>query len=356
MDKVRVVFVTPFTSGGGACRNMFNIIEQLGQDYDTTLVVTGKDELPNEYSGLISTTIIGKSSVTGSYKKLSQILKRIKPDYIFATTLNTGLICALINRTHLLRSKVISRCTVTPSEIYQITLKNKLLQFVLKIAGGMIDQIISQTEFMKKDLTEYYGFAPDKIKTIRNIVNLNHIKVQASQGKASEFISDSINILSVGALYSVKGYDILIDSIAPLIKKNPKIHLYIIGEERYEQGYKSSLKYQIENYGLTDNILLLGPRENPFPYYKAADLFVLSSRKEGYPNVVLEALSLNTPVIATNVVDFSDVIINGVNGFIVDKDSINSMRWGLESALSSLDKLSKNKITIDNFDFKTLFV
>jgi glycosyltransferase involved in cell wall biosynthesis len=233
-------------------------------------------------------------------------------------------------------------------------LKNKLLRAALQIGGRLIDIVIAQTEFMRKDIINYYKLPASKIRTIRNIVDINHIKSQSEYGSAPELQCTNYNILSVGALYSVKGFDILIEAISPIIKEMSSVHLYIIGTERYESGYCQVLQEQINNLGLCNNVHLLGQKSNPFPYFKAANLFVLSSRKEGYPNVVLEALALNTPVVATNVVDFSNVIKDGVNGYVVQKNSVDSLRTGIRKAIQERDYL-KPQDTIDNFDFKKLF-
>lgn len=353
MNKIRVLFVSPFTSGGGACRNMFNIISQLDSNYIKKLIVTGDEGLPHEYYGLIETESLGKTSVTGAFWPIYKSIKRFNPKYIFTTTLNTGLVCALIVKLFGLKSHVIARCTVTPSEIYHHSLKNKLLNKALKIGGNLINTIIAQTEYMRNDLMSYYGFNSDKVITIRNIVDFNHIQRQAELGTAQELNPSHYNIIAVGALYSVKGFDLLIESVSPLIQKDNRIHLYIIGEERYETNYKSYLQKLIESKGLESNISLLGQRTNPFPYYKAANLFVLSSLKEGYPNVVLEALSLQTPVVATDVVDFKDVIFDGVNGYIVKKNSVESLKEGIKKSLTLRNESIQAP---QNFDFKNIFV
>lgn len=353
-NKIKVLFVSPFTQGGGACRNMFNIINQLDDNYTAQLIVTGDDTLPDEYKGLIKSQSLNRPSVTGAFGPLSKTIKSFGPDYIFSTTLNTGLLCAMIVKLNGIRCKTIARCTVTPSEIYHHTLKNKLLRKALQVGGRLIDVVIAQTEFMRNDLIDHYKLPSNKVKTIRNIVDIKHVIAQSEIGKADEFQEHNYNVLAVGALYSVKGFDLLIEAIAPIIREMPKVHLYIIGNERYEDGYRKILQDLIDNLGVGENIHLIGHKDNPFPYYKAADLFVLSSRKEGYPNVVLESIALNTPVVATDVVDFTDIIIDGVNGFIVKKHSIESLRNGIRKAIEAKGCLCAES-TLKNYDFKNLF-
>ena len=138
-----------------------------------------------------------------------------------------------------------------------------------------------------------------------------------------------------------------------MVKHNIATRLFILGDERYETGYKAQLLNMIKDNQLTNHVFLLGHQSNPYPYYKNADLFVLSSRKEGFPNVVLEALYYGIPVVATNCVDFSEVINNGVNGYIVPKDSVNDLSEGIIMAIDHLKKTTTNKIV--NYNYEQIF-
>ena len=80
----------------------------------------------------------------------------------------------------------------------------------------------------------------------------------------------------------------------------------------------------------------------------------MSSRKEGFPNVVLEALYLNTPVVATNCVDFSEVIIEGENGYIVEKENVNSLAEGICKSMDSLTQ--STKFSLENFNYEKIFL
>lgn len=97
----------------------------------------------------------------------------------------------------------------------------------------------------------------------------------------------------------------------------------------------------------------MGHKPNPYPYIKASDLFIMSSRTEGFPNVVLEALTLGIPVVASNCVDFKGIIYEGINGYVVEKNNIESLRIGLKKALTTSFDMSA--ICINNFNYNTLF-
>jgi len=93
-----------------------------------------------------------------------------------------------------------------------------------------------------------------------------------------------------------KGFDVLLDAMPAVVARIPSACLWVLGEGPLE----SELKQQAERLRLKQSVRFSGFQENPWPYFKHADLIVLSSRYEGLPNVVLESLALGTPVVATD--------------------------------------------------------
>ncbi len=115
-----------------------------------------------------------------------------------------------------------------------------------------------------------------------------------------------------------KGFEFLLRSFHNVIKKNQRFILHILGEDDNNGLYKLELISLSKTLGIADNVIFYGFINNPFPYYKYADLFVLSSKWEGLPNVILEALFLQTPVVVTDCIQyFHEILAEGENGFIV---------------------------------------
>lgn len=352
-SKVRVLFATASTTGGGAERMLFNIIHSLDNDHDARLFITSSETVPATYAEEVVSINANKQHAVSAFWQLIREIKDFKPHHVFTTSSNVGYLLVLAKK--LLRAdfKVYIRCAVTPSEIYHTDLKSRLLHRLICLTYNSSDMIIAQTEFMRDDLIRSYKINPDKVTTIRNIIDKDFVLGQSELFEPAELNSSNINIIGVGALYSVKGFDLLIDALVPVIQHNRNIHLFILGEERYESGYRVFLDNKINENGMEENIHLLGQKSNPYPYFKAADLFVMSSRKEGFPNVVLEALMLGAPVVASDCVDFTGIIYEGINGYIVKKNSSDSLREGIEKALETSFDLSKSKI--DNYDYNQLF-
>lgn len=353
-DKIRVLFVSASTKGGGAERMLFNIIHLLDKNrIIRRLFVTSDEQIPPIYANEITVINANKKHAVDAFTHLLIELYRFRPHYVFTTSSNIGYMLVIAKKLLFANYGIYIRCAVSPSEIYQNDIKTRFLNQIIKMTYNSADLIIAQTDFMRNDLIHTYNITPKKVRTIRNIVNIDFVTKQSQISFPIELNLNNYNIVAAGALYSVKGFDLLIDAIAPLIVGSYR-HLYILGEERYESGYKAFLQKRIEEKGLLPNIHLIGHKDNPYPYFKKADLLVLSSRKEGYPNVVLEALALGTPVVATDVVDWNGVIKEGRNGYVAMKENINSLRSMLQKAFNTKFELEPDKL--ENFNYNELFL
>lgn len=131
------------------------------------------------------------------------------------------------------------------------------------------------------------------------------------------FNNNCIKLVSVGRLSPEKRFIKLIENFHVISKSVDKdIILYIIGDG----PERLLIESKIREYGLTDNVILLGRQENPYQFIKSADIFLQPSIKEGYCLTVYEAYFLNKFIIAFNIADVNDIIKNGVNGFICEND------------------------------------
>lgn len=352
--SVKILFVSASTRGGGAERMLFNIIRSLSPEYEIRLLITSKEKISSNIKLNISVENLNKEHASMAFYSIYKVVKSFKPDYMFTTSSSIGYMliwCKLLSR---VSAKIFIRVAVPPSEIVTKSVKNTLLKYVFKLFYCKCDNLIAQTEYMKNDVVQNYHVDESKVLVIRNIVDKNFLDEQSDVFIPSEFDNDDYNIVASGALYSVKGFDLLIQSIVPIVHEHKNVHLWILGQERYEVGYKKYLQNLIITKKLSDNVHLLGYRSNPYPYYKCANLLVMSSRHEGFPNVVMEALYLKTPVVVTNCVDWGGIVNEGLNGFVVEKNSIQALTVGINKAISVC--FIPQFYEIQNFDYNTLFV
>jgi glycosyltransferase involved in cell wall biosynthesis len=138
-------------------------------------------------------------------------------------------------------------------------------------------------------------------------------------------------VVSAGSLIESKGHHLLIAAVAELARSFPKLRLYIIGEG----AYRSRLEQLVRETRLQDRVFLFGtrPNEELNLWFSAADLSGLMSSREGWPNVVSEALACGTPVLATRAGGIPEIISSPELGMLVERN-VQSITVGLERAIT----------------------
>ena len=138
---------------------------------------------------------------------------------------------------------------------------------------------------------------------------------------------------AVGRLSEEKGFDLLIRATHRLVQSGHDLEVWIAGEG--DAG--PSLRSLAAELGIADRVRLLGYLSDTRPIYEAMDLFALSSLREGLPNVVLEAMAMEVPVVATRVAGLPRLIRDGETGVLVDPGSVDALTAGLARLLGDAD-------------------
>lgn len=180
------------------------------------------------------------------------------------------------------------------------------------------DNIVSISDDVTRAFLSTFPSLENKIVKIENILSKDFIEEQADLFNVkNEMTDDSVKLLSIGRFCEAKNFD-NIPEIASIIKsKNIDFKWYIIGYGADENLIKS----KIAQYNMEDTVIILGKRENPYPYIKACDIYVQPSRYEGKCVAVREAQILKKPVIITDYPSANSQITNGFDGVIVPMDN-----------------------------------
>ena len=312
MNKKRILFFLPFMNGGGAERVILTLLTHLSRDKYEPILVMMKNE--GRYLSLIPKDIevidLKASQARYAIFKIIKIIREKKPDTVFTTLAYLNLIIAMM------RPFFSSDITFIARESNTVSVRNKrekyprLFDWLYKKVYKNFDVIVTQAKFMRDDLVNNYGIDKSKMMIIYNPVDTQNIEIKSMQNETVN-LPDKYNLLAVGKLGYQKGFDILLPIMTRL---DDSYHLTILGEG----SDKAKLETQIKELGLQSRVSLLGFCDNPYAYMKQADLFVLSSRYEGLPNVVLEANSSGTPVVAFDSAGGTGEIVHeGKNGFLV---------------------------------------
>lgn len=179
------------------------------------------------------------------------------------------------------------------------------------------DNIVSISDDVTRAFLSTFPSLENKIVKIENILSKDFIEEQADLFNVeNEMTGDSIKLLSIGRFCEQKNFD-NVPEIASIIKsKGIDFKWYIIGYGADENLIKS----KIAQYNMEDTVIILGKKENPYPYIKACDIYLQPSRYEGKAVTVHEALILNKPIIITDYPTAHSQLTDGFDGVIVPMD------------------------------------
>ena len=269
--------------------------------------------------------------------KYARLLKKIKATHSFSLLSRPNYINILAKRFTRHPFKLIISERNYPSMQYGYgDLQSKVNSYLVKKLYKRADLIIGNSKANGADLVANFGCDQSKIEVIYNPIDKTSIDTISPL--TDFFDADYFNIISVGRLQIVKNHELLINAV----KDFDKIRLYILGEGYLEE----KLKQQIAANELEDKVFLLGFDNNPYKYLKSADLFMLGSNHEGFPNVLLEAMSCGLPLLSTNCKSGPDEMMELEQAN--DKD-IMVTAYGVLSPVGDLENMKKGlKYCIDN--------
>lgn len=216
-------------------------------------------------------------------------------------------------------------------------------------------RVITPSFYLKK-IIKGWGVPEQNIEVIYNALDvLEEPDISKAEAKKRIGIGGDV-ILSIGRLAIWKGFLALIDTFPDLLKENPNFRLIIVGDGEE----KKNLELKIENLGLKKSVKLVGRvNHQDIPlYFKAADIFILNSGYEGLPHVILEAMQLGVPVVASSKGGNLEVIKDGFNGFLVEynnKEQIRNTMLNLWQDKELQEKFIKNsKEKLKEFSFERM--
>ena len=176
------------------------------------------------------------------------------------------------------------------------------------------NNIVAVSESTKEIFLENYPEFKEKMKVILDINDYNIIKKMTESGKEYEDSFKGLKLLTIGRLAYQKGYDIAIDACRRLKENNMDFKWYILGKGYQEEEIRGWIK----KYKLEDNFILLGIKSNPYPFINDCDIYVQTSKFEGFGIAIAEARMLNKPVVTTEFDAVYTQMIHEKNGLIVD--------------------------------------
>ncbi len=308
---------------GGAVRVMLHLINNISrEEYDVHLALFSydgvfKDNLAKD----VNVHNLNSSSVKRGVPKLIRTLHKIQPEIVFCgighVSLSIAPFLPILKRT-LPKTHWVARETAVVSFETQNEKHTGFFNWLYRTFYKNFDLIICQSRYMQNDLVTNYNVAMDQTTIINNPLDVEQVVKLSKNSINYPFPKSSIRLLTVGRLSIQKRYDMLLKSMAKLDKKYT---LTLVGNGEKEEELRSLVK----ELALEDRVHFALYQENPYAYMREADIFVLSSRYEGLPNVILEANVCGIPAVAFACPGTDEVVEDGKNGFLspcMDSDKL----------------------------------
>ncbi len=276
----------------------------------------------------------GRGDFFGLIRKLAAVMRQERPRVVLSF-LWYGNVIAIIARKI---SRINIPIIVSARNYTSIALGNqrwgRFKRMLTRLSYPSAFGVVALSKAMAMDLKKNFRVEESKICIIPNPLDTEKIS-RLSSGEAEHpwFNDHPCVIVSVGRLHKQKGYRLLLKAFARLQNEH-HVRLIILGEGEE----RSALERFIDELGLNSCVQLPGFVDNPYPYMKNANLFVMSSLYEGFPNVLIEAMACGAPVVSTACPSGPDEIINnGINGLLVPVSDESALCSAMASSLYNVN-------------------
>ena len=307
--KKSILFILPDLNAGGAERIVTTIANHLPREkFSPSILLLRKEGLYLDFlQNDVEIIDIKTPRIRHALKPILKQIRKRKPDIVFSGYGEVNAYLSLFIKLFP-KTKFIARET---NVVSQHVTRREIL-FFYKFYNNY-NKIICQSDDMMNDLVENFKIKKDKLIKINNPVDFSFIEEKLENATKPESYREGYkNIVAIGNLSSRKGFDNLLKVFEKLKKHN--VFLHILGD-----GRDKELLHQMKDNLELENVIFHGVQKNPYPFLKFADLFVLSSRYEGFPNVLLEAGACGTYALANNCKGgIHEIIQPKINGEISD--------------------------------------
>ena len=363
MKNNKIIIILPDLRGGGAEKlhvNLANYWSNLGYSVEFVLMQK-KGELIDSLSSQVSITDLKVNRILGMVFPLIKYLKNNNGVILSAmwpittVTVISWLLSGFKQKVFLSDHNYLSISCVR-----ELNISKFILKLTMRATYPFATRVIAVSEGVKDDLKRLSGLTDSKINVIYNPITkipLSNIK-EVSKVKRWKSGFD-YNILAVGSLESQKGFEDLIIAFSKICYK-VNAQLIILGEGS-KRKFLTDLILKLK---LKNRVSMPGFVKEPGLWFESADLFVLSSRWEGFGNVIVEALEFGVPVVSTDCKSGpSEILDNGIYGVLVPVGDVDALSESMYNSLAachdrealitrsldfSIDKISQQYLNLFN--------
>ena len=316
-------------SGGGAesvCISLANSFAQNGWYVDLVILNLNDEAYLNRLSEKVNLVVLNVDHARYSLIPLLKYIYKKKIKTVLVFNYELAVILVILRLILRLKIKIISRNINTLSiKIKQFEQQNfwtkYLVKNLVKYFYNKADHVINQCEAMRDDLISYFPKLNANSSVIYNPLPIHILDYKEKHNL--EKIKKENYLLCVGRLEKQKAFHLAIEAFTGIAYKFPNIRLKIVGKGVLEK----ELRQKALECGVSNRVDFEGFQKDIIPFYLHANGTLLTSLYEGYPNVLIESIAMNTPVVSFDCPGGPNEIINdGVNGFLVNHLDVNDLK------------------------------
>jgi glycosyltransferase involved in cell wall biosynthesis len=349
--RLKVLFVIGTMSGGGAERQVIEILKHLDRArFEPLLYLATRagellDQVPADVP--IHSFRDGATESTGDalarklklspllrYLHLAKVLRRERIDVIYDRTYRATLDAA--GATWFRPTPRVSCCVIDPQPELELHAgRSRIVWRLARSAYRRASLVLANSEALRQRVIDYFQLPADRVARCQNLLSLDELDRRAAE-PASGYPAVSENVFTIvtaGRLHPQKGFSYLLEAIRDLVyDRHRSLHLSILGTGEQE----AELRDQIRSCGLESNVTLAGFVPNPVAWFRQSRLFVLPSLYEGFPNALLEAVACGTPALSTDChCGPAEILDHGRRGTLVPPANAKALADAIESVMDT---------------------
>ncbi len=294
---LRVLLGIPSYRGGGAERVMTTLARRISREQFEVHLVVVQDEGPlgQTMPEDVTRHSLNCSRVSQAALPLLRLVRRLQPDVVLTAASHLNALAGMLKPLFPKRTRLMIRETGVLATSLATWRAGRVFQPLMGAAYRQADCVIGQSKFALDEIHGLFSVPRERLRRIANPVEVDQLSREKSAGTASPYPPGPGPILlGVGRLGPEKGFDRALRALPALLQHHPHAQLWIIGEG----AERPSLQRLAEELGVSQSVFLPGFQSDVSRWMAHADLFVLSSRSESLPNVLLEAVACECPVIS----------------------------------------------------------
>jgi glycosyltransferase involved in cell wall biosynthesis len=344
LRRHEILFLIPSLYAGGAERVFVELANHLDRERFRPWLGVGSEEGPflADVRNDVEVIALGARRARTAIPAIIRLIRRLKPAAIIST-LGFNLAAAAARPFIPRSTRLFLREGNSPTAFFRDVARSGRLTAALykKVIPALYrraDCVICQSDFMLTDLRDNLGVPEKLLERIYNPVNGERVRALAGESVAE--IREA-TLVAVGRLGYQKGFDILIRAMDVMRRRGGNVPLTIVGEGEEREALENLAR----TCGVCDLVTFHGFAANPYPMMARASVSILPSRYEGFANVILESLSLGTPVVATDCPGGNrEVIQDGKNGWLVSPENPEALASGIIGALNAVREMDRGSI------------